>query len=91
MGVNINVSITTQIKRGDNMSKNKREKKHPRYYALAAYQMLEKFTDDYMATFLGVSKRTYKDKVNGYSDFTPAEALAISQLLKKSQDEIFLT
>lgn len=73
------------------MSKKKREKKHPKYYALIAYQMLEKLTDDFMANFLGVTKRTYKDKVNGYSDFTPAEALAISQLFKRSQDEIFLT
>lgn len=73
------------------MSKQKREKKHPKYYALIAYQMLEKFTDDFMANFLGVTKRTYKDKVNGYSDFTPAEALAIAQLFKRSQDEIFLT
>jgi len=73
------------------MSKKTREKKHPQYYALVAYQMLEKLTDEFMANFLGVTKRTYKDKVNGYSDFTPAEALALSQLLKKSQDEIFLT
>ena len=73
------------------MSKKTREKKHPKYYALKAYQMLEKLTDEYMANFLGVTKRTYTDKVNGYSDFTPAEALAISKLLNKSQDEIFLT
>lgn len=73
------------------MSKKKRERKHPKYYALIAYQMLEKLTDDFMASFLGVTKRTYKDKVNGYSDFTPAEALAIAQLFKRSQDEIFLT
>ena len=73
------------------MSMKKRVKKHPQYYALKAYQMLEKITDDAMADFLGITKRTYTDKVNGYADFTPAEAVAISNYLKRSQDEIFLT
>lgn len=73
------------------MPKNCRVKKHPCYYALKAYQMLEKLTDEDMAGYLGVTKRTYSDKVNGYSDFTPAEAIAISEKLNRSQDEIFLT
>lgn len=73
------------------MPKSIRVKKHPYYYALKAYQMLEKLTDEDMAAYLGVTKRTYSDKVNGYSDFTPAEAIAISEKLNRSQDDIFLT
>lgn len=73
------------------MSMQKREKKHPKYYAIKAYQMLEKLTDDDVADFLGITKRTYNDKVNGYSDFTPAEGLALASLFKKTQGEIFLT
>lgn len=73
------------------MSKVVRAKKHPMYYALKAYQLLEKITDEDMAEYLGVTKRTYTDKVNGYSDFTPSEAIAISKKLKRTQSEIFLT
>lgn len=73
------------------MLKNSRIKKHPCYYALKAYQMLEKLSDEEMAEYLGVSKRTYTDKVNGYSDFSPAEAIALSEKLNRSQDDIFLT
>ena len=73
------------------MSMNKREKKHPRYYAIKAYQLLEKLSDDDVANYLGITKRTYNDKVNGYSDFSPAEGLALATLFKKSQGEIFLT
>lgn len=73
------------------MSMNKREKKHPKYYAVKAYQMLEKLSDDDVADFLGITKRTYNDKVNGYSDFTPSEGLALATLLNKTQGEIFLT
>ena len=64
-------------KRGDNMSKRKRTKKHPKYYAIKAYQTLQRLTDDDMAKYLGVTKRTYCDKVNGYSDFTPAEGAMV--------------
>ena len=53
--------------------------------------MLEKLSDEEMAEYLGVSKRTYTDKVNGYSDFSPAEAIALSEKLNRSQDDIFLT
>lgn len=73
------------------MPKTIRVKKHPMYYALKAYQLLAKLTDDDMADYLGVTRRTYTDKVNGYSDFTPAEAVAISKKLDKTQDEIFIT
>lgn len=73
------------------MPKRKREIKHPEYYAIKAYQILEKISDEEMATLLGMTKRTYCDKVKGYADFTPAEGIAIAKFLHKTQDEIFLT
>ena len=72
------------------MKKTKRVKKHPEYYAIKAYQILQKLTDDDMAKHLGVTRRTYCDKVNGYSDFTLAEGAMVARILNKTQDEIFL-
>lgn len=68
-----------------------RKKKHDRYYAIQAYQILAKMTDQEVASALGVSLRTYKDKISGYSDFTSAQGKKLSQLFSVSQDEIFLT
>lgn len=73
------------------MSRSTRTKRHPQYYALKAYQMLMRLSDDYMAGRLGITKRTYTDKVNGYADFTPSEAIVLAQILNRTQDEIFLT
>lgn len=73
------------------MAKRAREKKHPKYYAIKAYQILAKISDAEMAELLGTTKRTYVDKVNGYADFSPAEGIALSNILKRTQDEIFLT
>lgn len=73
------------------MPKSVREKKHPVYFALRAYQLLERLSDDDMADYLGITKRTYNDKVNGYSDFSPPQAMAIAKKLNRTQDEIFLT
>lgn len=70
---------------------NHRTKKHPRYYAVIAYQLLSKRTDEYMANLLGISVRTYKEKINGYSDFTQAQGDIMAREFGKSKDEIFLT
>lgn len=68
-----------------------RNKKHDRYYAIQAYQILAKMTDKDVAKILGISLRTYKDKISGYSDFTSAQGKKLSQIFGVSQDEIFLT
>ncbi len=73
------------------MPKRKRQIKHPEYYAIKAYQILAKISDEKMASLLGMTKRTYCDKVKGYADFTPAEGIALAKFLNKTQDEIFLT
>ena len=71
--------------------KRERTKKHPKYYALPAYQMLSRLTDKQVADHLGICVRTYKDKTNGYSDFTQAEGQMLSVLFGRSKDDIFLT
>lgn len=72
------------------MSKNKRIKKHPKYYRIPAYQILQKKSDDEMAKALNMCKRSYKEKIEGYSDFTSEQGRTISKILGVSQDEIFL-
>lgn len=68
-----------------------REKQHPEYYAITAYQILARKSDAEVSRALGMSERTYKDKKKGYSDFTQTEGIALAKLLGRSQEEIFLT
>lgn len=68
-----------------------RMKKHKKYYRIPAYQILKQKTDDDMARELGICKRTYKEKIEGYSDFTSEQGKQIAAILGVSQDEIFLT
>lgn len=68
-----------------------RVKVHPPYYAIPAYQILSKKSPDEIAKMLGISVRTYKDKIIGYSDFKANEASKLCEILGKSMDEIFLT
>lgn len=71
------------------MRKN-RSKKHPRYYAIPAYQILARKSDSEMATALGMSVRTYRDKIEGWSDFTHTDGDVLCNLLGKTRDDIFL-
>lgn len=68
-----------------------RMKRHERYYAIPAYQTLAKLTDAEVANALGITIRTYKDKINGYYDFSSEQGRTLSRLFGVSQDEIFLT
>lgn len=68
-----------------------REKKHKKYYRIPAYQILSKKTDEEMAASLGMCKRSYKEKIEGYSDFTSEQGKQLSLIFGVSQDEIFLT
>ena len=68
-----------------------RKKKHEKYYKIPAYQILSKKSDDEMAKILGVCKRTYKEKIEGYSDFTSEQGKILSSVFRVSQDDIFLT
>lgn len=73
------------------MSANKRVKKHDEYYRITGYQILNQKSDDEMAEMLGICKRTYKDKIKGYYDFTAEQGQLLSKTFGVSQDEIFLT
>lgn len=68
-----------------------RTKKHEEYYRIPAYQILSRKSDNEMASLLGVCKRTYKEKITGYSDFTSEQGKKLSEIFGVSQDEIFLT
>ena len=86
----IYVSIATQ-REGRDIMKKKRKKKHERYYAIPAYQTLSRRSNVEMAEILGVCVRTYKDKIEGYSDFTSEQGKLLSSVLGVSQDDLFLT
>lgn len=71
--------------------KKPRTKKHPEYFAIPAYQTLARKTDEEVAKELGISVRSYKDKIKGYSDFKQGEANVLSKVLQRSADDLFLT
>jgi len=68
-----------------------RKKKHDKYFKIPAYQILCKITDEEMAKTLNVCKRTYKEKIEGYSDFTSEQGKLLSSIFGVSQDDIFST
>lgn len=68
-----------------------RKKKHDPYYAIPAYQILSKKSNTEMAEMLGICVRTYKEKIEGYSDFTSEQGKILSAALGVSQDDIFST
>ena len=66
-----------------------RQTKHPEYYAIKAYMILGKVSDDAICKSLGINKRTFWDKVKGASDFTVAEAEKLSKALGRSRMKFF--
>ena len=69
----------------------KRELKHPPYKHFEAYQTLANVSDQELETALGLTRRTIKDKIKGYYDFSPAEGIVISSLFNQPLDKIFYT
>lgn len=70
---------------------SKREKVHPKYCFLKAYQDTAGFSDKQMADMLDMSERAYADKLRGWSDFSLPQGQFLSELFDASQDQIFLT
>lgn len=68
-----------------------RNKRHKKYYAIPAYQILARKTDEEVAATLGIARRTYKDKIMGYADFSASEGRMLSEMFAQSQDNLFLT
>ena len=69
----------------------KREKVHAPYYPIKGYQIIKKITDEKMADLLGISVRAYREKRDGYGDFTLQQADLIAATLDQPKTEIFLT
>ena len=100
-GVNLSVSISihnvlnhrinAQQQEGGTQMKSKRQKKHPEYFRIKAHQILVGISDSEMATRLGCTQRTYRDKISGWADFTATEAKALSLILGETQDSLFFT
>ena len=68
----------------------KRKIIHPKYYAIDAYMILAKKSYHECADHLGISERTYKEKITGYSDFSAEQGRKLALFLNCSQSEIFL-
>lgn len=67
-----------------------RKKKHEPYYAIPAYQILARKSDEEMADLLGMCVRSYKEKITGYSDFTSEQGKQLALIFGVAQDQIFL-
>ncbi len=63
---------------------------HPPYYFLQAYQRQAGYSNEYMGNLLGMSGRSYLNKVLGWSDFTNQQAVKIAAVFRAPQDQIFL-
>lgn len=68
-----------------------REKKHPEYYAIRAYEILARKTEADCADKLGISLRTYQDKKAGYSDFSNTQGIVLAEFLGQPLSLLFLT
>ena len=71
--------------------RDRRIKRHPEYYAIPAYQILARKSDDEMAALLGMAKRTYLEKIRGWSDFSVQESDMLANELGRNRDELFMT
>ena len=67
------------------------KKKHPRYYRIDGYQTVAGKSNEDMATSLGISVRTYRDKINGSRDFNGGELRILCSVLGRSADELLST
>lgn len=66
------------------------DQKKKTYALVAGYAKLAGYTMNQVAKELGITRRTLSNKINGITDFTLSEAIAIKKLLGKTLDEIFL-
>lgn len=68
-----------------------RERKHPEYYAIKAYEILARKSEQDCADRLGITLRTYQDKKKGFSDFSQSEGGILADFLNQSMEAIFVT
>ena len=68
-----------------------RKKVHGRYYKIPAYQILAgQYSNAQMARILGISERTYTDKIDGWTDFSAQQVRTIAEVLRTPQEELTL-
>lgn len=67
----------------------KRIKVHPEYFKIKGYQILAQVSDEKAADALGMCTRTYREKRDGYGDFTLEQGRLLSELLGQSQETLF--
>jgi len=67
----------------------KRNKVHPEYFKIKGYQILARVSDEKAADALGICTRTYREKRDGYSDFSLEQGRLLSELLGQSQETLF--
>lgn len=67
-----------------------KRRKHDFYYAIPAYQILARKTNAEVAKELGITERSYYNKVHGVSDFTVEQSMRLCSILNRSMDELFL-
>lgn len=68
-----------------------KERKHPPYFRIAGYQIVNNLSDEYIAKKLGCSVRTYRDKINGGRDFSVAELVVLSELFDQPAQVLIST
>ena len=66
-------------------------KKHPQYIRMGEYQAAVGKSDADMANALGITVRTYRDKINGSSDFHVGELRVLCAILGRTAPEILET
>lgn len=67
-----------------------KRRKHDFYYAIPAYQILARKTSAEIAKELGITERSYYNKVHGMTDFTVEQSMKLCSILNRTMDELFL-
>ncbi len=68
-----------------------RRKIHGRYYKIPAYQILAgQYSNEQMARILGISERTYVDKIEGWTDFSAQQIRTMAEVLRVPQESLTL-
>jgi hypothetical protein len=68
-----------------------RKRVHGRYYKLPAFQILAgQLSDAQMAHHLGISPRTYANKVEGWAEFTGTQIGMMIKLLNVTAEEFLV-
>ncbi|MDR1464913.1 MAG: hypothetical protein LBJ11_06410 [Oscillospiraceae bacterium] len=65
-------------------------RQHEPYYAIPALLQLNRISRSEAAALLGVTQRTFDDRIAGYGDFSIQDAAKLGQKLNEDWSQIFL-